>query len=202
MMNEGDGWIFREAGEGIYGSYAVRYGRLQYMWKVPGTEEFHTGFIHGNEASRLDLRGDKVIYSGGKSKPVNACIIDQMWDIVLLAGAGCSEPLETGRKWSVGFAGRSFMLTVVGSETVSVPIGTYVAMKMEADIISEVKNPAAPGGVEPMTYRTTYWYSSETRSLVKLERKLVDPTGKRKGESTEELDWYSYPWSHQTKAAK
>ena len=82
---------------------------------------------------------------------------------------------------------------VVGTETISVPAGTYETTKIDAVWQSTKVNNAKLSAGENLAaerYKFTYWYSPETKAMVKVVRKFHNGFGAVESTVTEELDAY------------
>lgn len=111
----------------------------------------------------------------------------------MLHGAACEEPLVTGQSWefreSGGRAEGIYKLTVLGEEKVTVPAGTFSAIKLAA---AWRKSFEASGSVSHARWetRSIYWYVPELKSMVRLERVFLDESDKETKKIIEVLRSY------------
>lgn len=108
----------------------------------------------------------------------------------------CHIDFEPGMDWDTEETDKSGQLSkrkykVVGTETIHVPAGTFETTKIEAVWQgTKVSNPKASAGenLAAERYQFTYWYSPETKAMVKVVRKFHNGFGAVESTVTEELD--------------
>jgi hypothetical protein len=131
--------------------------------------------------------------------PADACMLDLTLGEEVSLGQVCHMLLRPGTDWVIdsgttllGLKGRFEVKAI--NEALEVPAGTFNTTRIEGEYTrAEMAYP----GVEPpeygyvLRYRHTYWFSQQTRAMVKLVREKLTPSGKLIQRTTEELD--SYP---------
>ncbi len=156
--------------------------------------------------------GDKLIYQAmvaeltGYKAPswrklgevdAGGCLIDVGGGGALGLENTCTISFEPGMDWDTEISEKGQTTKrkykVVDTETLSVAAGTYETTKIEAVWQgAKVSNPKASAGENLAADRiqSTYWYSPETKAMVKVVRKFYNSFGKVESTVTEELDTY------------
>lgn len=124
-----------------------------------------------------------------------ACLIDVAGGGTLGLQDSCKINFETGMDWDTEETDKGQLskrkYAVVGTETIHVPAGTFETTKIDAVWQgTKVSNPkiSAAENVTAERYHFTYWYSPETKAMVKVVRKFHNGFGAVESTVTEELD--------------
>lgn len=144
----GDAWLFTAKDSGTIGSDPSRMLNGTYEVSIFGGK-IKTASVTGSQKDDLDPRPPALL-------------------ALLTFAPNLNFPLTVGKQWSRDYKGtyigsskpiaRKVTYEVKGIEQVTTPAGTFRAFKLESD--------DRAGGRDYFT--TTYWYSPETRSIVKL----------------------------------
>ncbi len=100
----------------------------------------------------------------------HGCVIDIPGTLTLQIQP-CSVPIEQGDRWSIDtMAGtRRREMRAVAIESVSVPAGTFQAIRIEGE--------ERQTGDGTVTARMVFWYSADIRAMVRVERDFISPSG-------------------------
>jgi hypothetical protein len=127
----------------------------------------------------------------------DACLIDFGPGGTLGLQKSCAISFAQGMDWdteeTVDGIRSKRRYQVVGTENISVPAGTFDTTKIQADW--QVVRGAAPKGKQNAygpteRFRFMYWYSPETKGMVKVVREYFNDAGAVEATITEELDSY------------
>ena len=154
--------------------------------------------------------GDKLVYqsllaevrAGVQSQwrkigevDAGACLIDAAGGGTLGLQDTCKLNFEAGMDWDTEETDKGQVskrkYKVVGTETIHVPAGTFETTKIDAVWQgTKVSNPKASAAenLSAERYHFTYWYSPETRAMVKVVRQFHNGFGAVESTVTEELD--------------
>jgi len=149
----GEAWLFTvKEGGGIGSSTNLLNGTYE-LSMVDG--KLKTAIVNGSQKDDLDPRPPLLLS-------------------LLTFAPNLNFPLTVGKQWSRDYKGtyvggnkpiaRKITYEVKGIEQITAPAGTFRAFKLESDDRSSPRD----------YFTTTYWYSPETRSIVKS---LFDGSG-------------------------
>lgn len=146
-------------------------------------------------ASANKKRGQTTVWNVKGTIEKNVCILDIVANEALGIANSCSIALTPGMTWNADDIDTAQHVKrqyrVIGQESVQTPAGKFNAIRIESDKqVAEVTNPrTAPMALgETKRYRTVYWYSSEVKGMVRVEREIFGPTGARESNTVEELE--------------
>jgi hypothetical protein len=142
----GEAWLFTvKEGGGIGSSTALLNGTYE-LSIADG--KMKTAIINGSQRDELDPRPPVLLG-------------------LLTFGPNLDFPLTVGKQWSRNYKGsyvgsnkliaRKITYEVKGVEEITTPAGTFRAFKLESDDRASTQD----------YFTTNYWYSPETRSIVK-----------------------------------
>lgn len=132
------------------------------------------------------------------------CMFDMLAPATLKRDRPCELPSKMGDVWVVDesntYEQAISTYKVIGSELISVPAGSFSAIKIEGiRVVEDIKTPeqqklsasetsevkSLPSG--PRKYRTTYWYVHQTKAMAKILREHFDAAGLSSIDSVAEL---------------
>ena len=138
-----------------------------------------------------------VNYAGRLIGPVSASTC--LYDVIANSGAlkNCDVALQNGNSWSTDDSNtveRVQETVKIGAiEDVDVPAGKFAATKIVVEkTVTEFafKGVPEPSGGYVKRYVTTYWYSPDTKTMVKVIREKFNANGST-STTTDELNFYS-----------
>ncbi|HEY0061266.1 MAG TPA: hypothetical protein VGC21_04040 [Telluria sp.] len=162
-------------------------------YKISGKGE-NNKLIYQSLLAELKVRGGPEWRKIGEIE-AGACLIDVTGGGSLGLENTCAIEFVQGMDWDTEVVDKGQKskrkYAVIGKETISVPAGTFDTTKIEAvwqgTNVSNAKVSAAENLAAERT-RFTYWYSPETRAMVKVVRKFHNGFGAVESTVTEELD--------------
>ena len=175
IYQQGDFWLFRvsekemlpQSTAALNGIYEVIFLEGQFRVRRPGREAFQGRQEIGELLALIGNPSDELQY--------------------------LQFPLAVGKKWKANYqitfrgANRAVNRTgdssVTGMEAVTTPAGTFRSFKIERQ---DTGGAGAPG-VNPPRMVSTYYYSPETRCVVKYSLEIYDRTGGSLGKREIEL---------------
>lgn len=142
----GDTWVFTVKESGTIGSTSNALNGTYEISIVDG--KMKVASVQGSQKDDLDPRPGALV-------------------ALLTFGPNLSFPLAVGKQWTRDYKGtyvgsnkpiaRKITYEVKGTEQVTTPAGTFRAIKLESDDRAGQRD----------YFTTTYWYSPDTRSIVK-----------------------------------
>ncbi len=202
-------------------------------WTYQTTVENHSGWHQSHvESSVLHLAGDSLAVSNkpvGSTMPPTEKLVGADWSRSrsingrdTLVNRPLAFPLSVGKSWTVDyteehpnreFTSRRWHTTykVVGWDDVTVPAGTFNALKIEAEndwsgilapaitsaagtrvdaqgaVAVAQSNRTAPGPISGRTYKA-FWYVPSVKRWAKSVEEYYDPNGVRVERYTDELE--------------
>lgn len=118
--------------------------------------------------------------------PAATCLIDLINRDTLGLSDGCNAKLEPGDTWNINqedtavHSRKSYRVVEVGM--VAVPAGKFLATRIDAEefrteVMNASKVPMELG--TPIRTVSRYWYATDVKGMVKIERERYNSSGKR-----------------------
>jgi hypothetical protein len=193
LIVQGDSWRYTQAVEqpaGIRGASSVPEFQVLYRTK---SNLWVIGVVEARmPVAALITKGKQPIWKIVHLVRPDVCLIDILGGDSLAGSRGCND-LTDGESWVFQINGKEQTETATvsyqGTETVAVPAGVFQALKLFEERVSHPVNSSDPG--EEHRFRTTYWYATRVRGMVKVRRDFFAQDGSLSKTLVEELTSFS-----------
>lgn len=154
-------------------------------------------YVYQSMPSEIVLRNDSPWRKAGVVD-TDACLVDFFGGASLGLRDTCTITFVPGMDWDTEEIDKDVRTKrrheVIGFEEVTVPAGTFNAVKIKADW-EVAKGSAKKGGAveygPPQRYQFFYWYAPETKTMVRTEREFRTETGAVESKVTDVLSSYN-----------
>lgn len=128
--------------------------------------------------AELKQQGQTPVLEHGPTISSMSCVVDLFDGFNLLTDKGCNPPPAPKENWSRAIQTEKSSITVMlehlGMESVEVPAGQFTAYRFK--LISSFTPRSSDDDAPPPTEyeEVDYWYATEVRGMVKIERHYFD----------------------------
>lgn len=188
-VSVGDSWTFLRVATGA----ATVQNRT--IFKITGSAPDNQ-LVYKSLPGAVNGIGPALWRKGG-TVDASACMIDFFGGGTLGILNSCNTTFRPGMDWQTEDVENGVRTTqryeVIGTEEVSVPAGSFKAIKIEAHwevakVLHPGKTPVQTG--TPQRYHFKYWYAPETKTMVKTVREFYNLGGALASRTTDELQTF------------